>query len=306
MTDHSKAPTAAPRSGLAKGRVPRVLAWAAVLSVGWIVLIQAWAPSITQPQNQFAGNVAEAEQFIYGSGPLPALVVGSSMVESVDTLTGGKLRVLGMNGMSAREGLQVLLRSGRLPEKIAIELNGLTAPPNDAFLERLFNPLMMPLRRRILALRTEYQPASVIMSLAKGVFGRGESRKTAKIHVGSVTDIRIAQLRELYQRPPDMDRLKANLVSVRDSVAGLEARGVSVIYFEYPVPHGLAKTPFHQARRAANVEILGDKAAEPIRFDEEAFLTTDGIHLVPEGQQAVANGLETALLGTAGDRVVGR
>jgi hypothetical protein len=74
-------------------------------------LIQAWAPAITQPQNQFASNVAEAEQFIYGSGPLPALVVGSSMVESIDSLTGGELRVLGMNGMSAREGLQVLLHS---------------------------------------------------------------------------------------------------------------------------------------------------------------------------------------------------
>jgi len=268
-------------------------------------LIQAWAPAITQPQNQFASNVAEAEQFIYGSGPLPALVVGSSMVESIDSLTGGELRVLGMNGMSAREGLQVLLHSGRLPQKIAVELNGLTAPPNDAFLDRLFNPVMLPLREKVLALRTQYQPASVIMSLAKGTFGRGKARKTAEFHVGSVADIRISQLRELYQQQPDMNRLRANLASVSDSVDVLEARGATVIFFEYPVPHGLAKTPFHEARRAANIEILGDKAATAVRFAEDTFRTTDGIHLVPDGQRAVASELKRMLLGAGSEGAAG-
>ena len=295
-------PTDIARAGLVKGRVTHILAWTVALVLGWMGLIQAWAPSITQPQNQFAGNVAEAEQFMYGSGPLPALVIGSSMVESVDTLSGGNLQVLGMNGMSAREALQVLIRSGRLPKKIAIELNGLTAPPNDAFLARLFNPLMLPIRKRVLSLRTEYQPASVIMSLAKRSFGRGQSRESVKPHaVGSLTDTRISLLHDLYQQPPDMDRLRANLASVRDSVAVLEDRGVDVIYFEYPVPHGLAKTPFHQARRAASVEILGERATAAACLDEGSLRTRDGIHLDPEGQQAVVKRLQEMLLGTCGE-----
>ncbi|MCE9630039.1 MAG: hypothetical protein K8S94_04870, partial [Planctomycetia bacterium] len=251
-------------------------------------------------------NVAEAERFVYGSGPLPALVVGSSMVESVDLLTHGKLQVLGMNGMSAREALEILVRSGRRPRRVAVELNGLIAPPNDAFLKRLFNPVMLPLRRRVLALRTEYQPASVIMSLAKGFFGRGASRGAATPHLGSVADIRIDQLRELYRNPPDMKHLRGNLVSVRDSVAVLEDRGVDVIYFEYPVPHGLSKTRFHEARRAASVEILGAKAAETVYFDEDAFRTRDGIHLDAEGQQAVADRLTQMLLGTGGEATAER
>jgi len=293
-------------AALAKGRVSRILCFAAVLAMTWVGLIQVWAPSITQSQNQFTGNVMEAERFIYGSDPLRALVVGSSMVESVDLLTGGKLQVLGMNGMSAREGLGVLVRSGRLPQLVAVELNGLIAPSNDAFLKQLFNPVMLPLRRQVLALRTEYQPASVIMSLAKNAFGRGASRSEATTHLGSVADIRIEQLRELYKTPPDMGRLRANLVSVRDSVSLLEDRGVDVMYFEYPVPHGLSKTPFHEARRAASVEILGKKAASAFCFDEESFRTRDGIHLDPEGQQAVANRLAQMLLGTAGEAAAER
>jgi hypothetical protein len=288
-------------AALSKGRVSRILFFAAVLGLGWVALIQVWAPPITQSQNQFTGNVAEAERFIYGSDPLPALVVGSSMVESVDVLTDGKLQVLGMNGMSAREALEILVLSRRLPRRVAVELNALTAAPNDAFAKQLFDPVMLPLRRKVLALRTEYQPASVIMSLAKGAFGRGSSRGPATTHLGSVADIRIEQLRELYQTPPDRDKLRANLISVRDSVAMLEDRGVDVIYFEYPVPHGLSKTPFHEARRAASVEILGTKAATAVCFDEGAFKTRDGIHLDAEGQQAVANRLSQMLLGPGGE-----
>jgi|GEM_PF-6612500 len=293
-------------AALSKGRVSRILPLAALLGLGWVGLIQVWAPPITQSQNQFTGNVAEAERFIYGSDPLPALVVGSSMVESVDLLTHGKLQVLGMNGMSAREALEILVRSGRLPRRVAVELNGLIAPPNDAFLKLLFNPVMLPLREKVLALRTEYQPASVIMSLAKGAFGRGASQVAATAHLGSVADIRIDQLRELYKTLPDMKRLRANLVSVRDAVAELEDHGVDVIYFEYPVPHGLSKTPFHEARRAASVEILGRQAAAAVCFDEEAFRTRDGIHLDAEGQRAVADRLSQMLLGTGGEATAER
>jgi hypothetical protein len=284
-------------TAFAKGRVSRILSWALLLGLGWMTLIQVWAPRITQPQNQFVGNLAEAEQFIYGCGPLPVLVVGSSMVEAVATLTDGELRVLGMNGMSAREGLQVVLRSGRLPDKIAVELNGITALPNNAFIARLFNPLMLPVREQVLALRTEYQPASVIMSLARDTFGRGKTQRKPGARAESIADIRIPQLRELYQQPPDMDCLRANLISVRDSVAALEARGVSVIYFEYPVPHELSTTRFHEVRRAASVEILGKKAADAASFSNETFRTVDGIHLDAEGQQAFANRLEEKLLG---------
>jgi hypothetical protein len=286
---------------LSKGRVSRILAWAAGLAGGWIALIQVWAPPITLPQNQFVGNVTEAERFIYGTGPIPVIVAGSSMVDSFDTLTKGRLQVLGMNGMSAREALIVLLRSGRVPQQVAIELNGLTAPPNDAFVERVFNAFWQPIRRQVLALRTEYQPASVIMSLARGAFGRAASQNAPGSVAGSVADIRIAQLREIYQQPPDMPRLRASLMSVRDSVAALERRGARVTFFEYPVPHGLADTPFHQARRAASIEILGPRAQAAVRFEGDHFRTTDGIHLVHEDQQAVARGLEAALLGSSDD-----
>lgn len=293
-------------AALSKGRVSRILPLAALLGLGWVGLIQVWAPPITQSQNQFTGNVAEAERFIYGSDPLPALVVGSSMVESIDLLTGGKLQVLGMNGMSSREALEILVRSGRLPQRVAVELNALTAAPNDAFSKHLFNPVMLPLRRKVLALRTEYQPASVIMSLAKGAFGRSASQVAATAHLGSVADIRIDQLHEHYKTPPDMKRLRANLLSVRDSVAVLEDRGVDVIYFEYPVPHGLSKTPFHEVRRAASVEILGTKAAAAVCFDGDAFHSSDGIHLDAEGQQAVANRLAQMLLGTGSEATAGK
>jgi hypothetical protein len=297
--------SSAPMAALAKGRVSRILAWAAALAAGWIGLIQLWAPTITQPQNQFVGNVTEAERFIYSDQPLSAIVAGSSMVESIDLLTNGRLQVLGMNGMSAREALIILLRSGRIPRQVAVELNGLTAPPNDAFVERVFNPIWMPLRQRVLALRTEYQPASVIMSLAKGTFGRGAARgDMAAKGGGAVADIRLAQLRDLYQQPPAMGPLRASLVSVRDSVAALERAGANVIYFEYPVPATLAETPFHAARRAASVEILGQKAASAVRFTDKAFATKDGIHLDQRGQEAVARELEVLLLGPSAAGVV--
>jgi hypothetical protein len=240
---------------------------------------------------------------VYGTGDIPAMVVGSSMVESIDVLTSGRLQVLGMNGMSAREALLILLRSGRSPQQVAVELNGLTAPPNDAFVDRVFNPVWMPIRRNVLALRTEYQPASVIMSLAKTYLGRGATRTGEPAATETVADIRIAQLRDLYKQPPDMARLRESLVVVRDAVAALERSGVRVTFFEYPVPHGLSKTTFHEARRAVSTEILGEKAATALRFHDDEFCTRDGIHLDHVGHEAVTRALETALLGSSADGV---
>jgi hypothetical protein len=303
--DAARAATvSAPMAALAKGRVFRILGWSGVLASAWVVLIQVWAPAITQPQNQFVGNVTEAERFVYGMGDVPAMVVGSSMVESIDVLTSGRLQVLGMNGMSAREALLILLRSGRSPRQVAVELNGLTAPPNDAFVDRVFNPFWMPIRRNVLAMRTEYQPASVIMSLAKTYLGRGATRGGAPAATETVADVRIAQLRELYKQPPDIARLRESLVVVRDAVEALERAGVHVTYFEYPVPHGLSKTAFHDARRAATAEILGEKASAAIRFQDDDFRTRDGIHLDHEGHEAVARALETSLLGSSAADVV--
>jgi hypothetical protein len=275
-------------ASLTKGRVSRILAWATVLALAWVGGIQIWAPVITQAQNQFAGNVAEAERYIYGSGRVPALVVGSSMVEWLDQLTDGRVQVLGMNGMSARESLEIVLRSGRLPERIAVELNGLTAPANDRFLDRLFSPWLAPARRHVLALRTEYQPASVVMSLARAAFGRNAGQRGPSPAPPGLAQVRAHQLHDQYRQPPDMDQLRANLLAVRDAVAELEQRGVRVTYFEFPVPHGLAKTAFHQARRAMNAEILGAAAAAAVFLDDDEFETTDGIHLVPQDQQRVA------------------
>jgi hypothetical protein len=273
---------------LAKGRVSRIVGWAVVLTATWVGLIQVWAPAISQTQNQFAGNVAEAERYIYGSGPVRTLVVGSSMVEWLDLLTDGEIQVLGMNGMSAREALEIVLRSGRLPDRLAVELNGLTAPPNEGFVGRLVNPWLSAIRRHVLAFRTEYQPASVIMSLAKQGFGRNSGRTGPAPAPPGLAELRAKQLHDQYRQPPDMDRLRANLRFVRDAVAELERRGVCVTYFEFPVPHGLATTPFHLTRRAANAEILGAAAAKAVVFDDEGFATTDGIHLIPEDQQRVA------------------
>jgi hypothetical protein len=190
--------------------------------------------------------------------------------------------------MSARESLEIVRRSGRLPERIAVELNGLTAPANDRFVDRLFSPWLAPARRHVLALRTEYQPASVVMSLARGAFARNSGHIGPSPAPPGLAELRAKQLHDQYRKPPDMDQLRANLRAVRDTVAELERRGVRVTYFEFPVPHGLAKTTFHQARRAANAEILGPAAATAVFLDDDAFTTTDGIHLVPQDQQRVA------------------
>jgi hypothetical protein len=270
---------AAPMATLSKGRMSRILAWAALLTAAWVGLIQIWAAVITQTQNQLAGSEAEAERYMYGSGRVPALVVGSSMIEWLDLLTNDRVQVLGMNDMSAHEALQIVLRSGRRPERIAVDLNGLIAPANDGFLDRLFSPWLAPVCKHVSALRTEYQPASVVMSLAKNAFGRTASRNGPSLAPPQ------------YRQPPDMEQLRPNLRAVRDAVAELERRGVRVTYFEFPVPHGLAETPFHRARRAANASILGEPALTAVILNDDAFETTDGSHLVPEDQRLVADRL---------------
>lgn len=287
------------RATLARGRVAPILVWTLILGAGWIGMIQVWAPHIRQPQNQFVGNLAEAEHYLFSDEPVPRLVVGSSMVESLDELSGGRFAVLGMNGMSAREALAIVVRSGRIPDRVAVELNGLTAPCNEKFMTRLFSPVAHELRRHVLALRAEYQPASVAMTIAKNMFGRGGELRQPAGPAEEFVRGRIAALREKYRQPPDLETLRANLWAVRESASELERRGAKVIYFDYPVPRGLGDTVFHQERRRVSREVLGDRAAAFV-LDGDEFGTTDGIHLTHEGQQAVARRLADLL--EAGDQ----
>lgn len=279
---------------LSKGRPAWILVWTLILGAAWIGLIQAWAPPITQTQNQFVGNLAEAEHYLFGDGPVSRLVVGSSMVESLAELSGGRLAVLGMNGMSARESLAIVVRSGRIPDRVAVELNGLTAPYNEKFMARLLTPAMHELRRHVLALRAEYQPASVAITIAKNMFGRGGGRRESTAPAEEFVRRRVVDLREKYRRPPDLEGLRANLLAVAEYARELERRGATVIYFDYPVPRGLGDTVFHRERRRVSREVLGDNAAAFI-LDGDEFGTTDGIHLNHEGQRAVAHRLADLL-----------
>jgi hypothetical protein len=274
---------------LAKGCVSRILALATVLALAWAGGIQIWALVIAQAQNQFAGNVANAERDIYGFGRVPAIVVGSSMVECLDLLTDGRVQVLGKNGMSARDTLEIVRWAGRLPERIAVELNGLTALAKDRFLDQLLSLWLAPARKHVLALRTECQPASIVKSLARAAVGRNAAKTGPSPTPPVLAQVRVHQLRDQSCQPPDMDQLRANLLAVRDAVAELERRGIRVTYFEFPGLDPLAKTVFHQARRAVNPEILGAAAAAAaVLLDDDEFETTDGIRLVPKDQQRVA------------------
>jgi hypothetical protein len=277
-------------------RAGHVALWAMGFVLLWATIIQIVEPPIEQTQNQYTGNLQEAEAFVYGESSDSPMVVGSSMAEFMDTLSGGRVAELSMNGMSAREALEVIVRSGRVPSRIAVEVNGLTAPHNQGFVDHLFAPVFHRLRRSILALRAEYQPASVVMSYVKRAFGQRRTESEWGVPSSEFVELRVKQLNDQYQAGPEMKVLESNLRAVRELVDSLEQRGARVLLYDLPVPHGLGDTPFHRIRREATERILSTGRSEAVyHFPDADYETKDGIHLTRQGQQAIANRLADML-----------
>lgn len=269
-----------------------VLLTAALALALYGTVIAAWRPTIHLYPDQDAFNLARAERLLIGEGRTGTLILGSSLGARIpdDWLPTDWLN-LSFGGKGAATGLAVLRASPTRPRRVLIEVNTLDLPPDQAFLTEAEGPIPLFLRAWLPGLRAEYRPINLLLSMA----GRGRGGPNAQRPPGSleaacralqadvVGDVVSAEIvrREVaaaLSRPVPA-ALAGSLAALRPEIASLQAEGVEVVLFEWPIDPALMQAP-----RATAIRTAVTQAFPTLRFislDGAGLETEDGLHLAP-------------------------
>lgn len=258
----------------------RAIALATIGAAGYALLIALWSPTVRFGQDQASDIAIAVERFLY-EAPAGIVIVGSSQAQRIPaSALGSAVANLALSGQTPLAGLGIIARSGRVPQRIYVEINNIGHPADTAFVDAVFAEPGHTLKRYIKALRTTYQPANVAISLL-----RRAARGRDETYYPPSTDQRlhaalIAYQRHLLATPPAPAVLAENIAAMKHFAAQLTAQGAELVFFEMPIDPALEETPAIAASRQAALaafppgETCWNDPAVPVGLP-----SADGIHL---------------------------
>jgi hypothetical protein len=256
-----------------------------VLVVLYWGFITYFKPQSTIFQGQLQSNYVTAQKLIYAEKIPPVVIAGSSLSYRFEhQMLPENTFNLSFGGGSPLTGMSILEKTKFMPKLVLIETNVAFRPIDNAFIDRIFHPILEPLKRHILICRDEYQPSVLILNVLKNNFYKKSSLK--KIYESSnpkmVKEIVRVAL-ETESKPLRQDEI-ANIALLAEKVKKMKAQGVHVVLFEMPVHPQLANTiPAQQTRHWIKQYLPDVPVVQP--DDLNRYETKDGSHLTPQSAE---------------------
>ncbi|MFQ5509955.1 MAG: hypothetical protein ACE5FN_11565 [Leptospirillia bacterium] len=265
------------------------------------------SPTLRTGDSQWADNVIRAQNFIYGERDTRVVIAGSSLSWRLDaTLLPEDLENLAFGGMSAQDGLRLLVRSGMAPELVLVEVNYLPRPERPGFSDGLFMPGMYSARQHIAALREQKRPLGVIGTfLGRIIRGMGDmfkradmQRPIASAHAtgagavggGQLFDKFLVKQLEGHAHPVPPKSLASTRKNVAPLLDALAGRGTRVVFFQLPGHPDICDSPRIQSTlELVHTSFSGYPYIELGNCHSVA--TTDGIHLDPDSARRITREL---------------
>jgi hypothetical protein len=275
--------------------------WICLLVVNELAFIYYFYPKIIpRAENQWIGNYIKAQSYIYDHADAPLVIVGSSLSNRLrGDLLPSKAFNLSFDGLSAFDGINIVLGTNTRPRTVFVEMNVLDRDPDPGFEERLLSPGLYALRRRMISLRDVARPLTVGLSYLQGGIRRVNTllvpttpsstllppdRPASKIP--AIFGQLLSSQKQWYQNALTI-RVQQRLASdLRNEVDALKQRGISVVFFELPINSELCESPKQTSLR----RLLHDQ------FPDERYLrvtdcsmvqTSDGVHPTDEEAKQV-------------------
>lgn len=260
-----------------------------------------WAGAIAPSRgiNQWQENIIQAEGYLYSGQPASLVLAGSSLAANLDVDAIAPEAVnLGMAGGCSQTGLDVILRRQPVPKRVLIEVNDTIERQLDQdFVTRLTQPILRPLRQVFSSLRGEYTPLSVLVSLLKGQ-DSPDIKSPETIQADPLRQQEIDRLATENQPLPDAEfqiLLAQEIAVLKSQIQALEAAQVEVLLFNPPVEPALQNTP---RQKAIQAELRSQFPESQYNWLPDApgdWLTSDGLHLVPQEVERYTNWLRDRL-----------
>jgi lysophospholipase L1-like esterase len=244
-------------------------------------------PEVRYFQNQWQGNVAAAEEYIYSPGRKDVVLVGTSMSARLekDMLDQGVWN-LGLSGGSAATGLEIIRRSGTRPRLVLIEANMISAIDSEFVKSRFHGPTVF-FKTLLPGIRTAYQPANLFVNWVKKSKSQVQDAPNPKAFQNL---IRIQK--DSWKQIPNEDDSRKSLITIRQAVENLQAEGVKVAFFDMPIDSALEVMPARQAAWKRMREAFPPTHFDWLKSVPGDFPTFDGIHLLNQGARRFARILQ--------------
>jgi hypothetical protein len=234
-------------------------------------------------ENQWIGNYIKAQSYIYDHSDAQVVIVGSSLSARLSAvLLPSRVFNLSFGGLSALEGMNVVLNASTLPQTIYIETNALGRD----FSEYFGNQVLNPIRRRMISLRFAARPLILAQSYLRSRVGQawrmigntGTSGEAPATIIPKEDAQLLSVQKRAYQNSLSSEAQAKLIARLRADITFFDRHGVKVIFFEMPIHSELCDAPRQVSIRHL---LLTEFRTRPyIRItDCGTVTTTDGIHL---------------------------
>lgn len=274
-----------------------ILFWFIIIIVIYAAAIYVIRPEVNvDRQEQRIKNQIRAERYLYSQHAFEYVIAGSSMTARLpDKALGDGLYKLSFGGGTPIAGLEIITRSGKLPDVVIVEINALATRPLDGLVDKLFSPGSTELKRYFPFLRTEYRPVSLLVSMLvadepsmreHGVAGIQEPDEAML----RVLENNVRRAEESDNHSPPEPMFTDNLDRLERLVRELEKKGVRIIFLEMPLNPRVAATRY---RNSISEQVRSRFPVDSYRWiipgDEHEYMTTDGVHLTKSEAWHVAD-----------------
>lgn len=251
----------------------------------YICVMQFTRPEIVFSQNQYQSNIIFAQDFLYLEPKPSQVIVGSSMSTRLKFKRRDHIYNLAFGGGGPLTGLELIRRSAFVPGVIYIESNIFAMDSDEAFLERLFVPLLFELRRELVAFREKYQLLTVAGNLIYRFAGRSREEKLNRKVDKKLLDKLVKSALESADRF-EIEKNEKLLEHWHRIIDYFSAKGTKLLFFEMPNDSRLSGSRGRERVRRWIRSAFPDipYIAAYNRLDN--YKTTDGIHLTPGSADA--------------------
>ena len=266
-----------------------------------------------QSENQWSTNVITVQDLAARPTTPHTILIGSSLSARMDLGSlNDEVFSLTLAGKSTLDGLQILERTGHIPNLVLLETNVLTVLSDTTFIDQMFWEPMHTLRQYLPVLSERYRPLNnlrilllspiaILMDIPGSAFtfwrkalGNNDRETRPKVtdygtpvsRNNSIFSESVNWEVKKYSVVPTKEVTQEAISQLREFVDILRSRGSAVVLFEMPMhPDVCAAAGVVHIRRAVRLSLPSETYLQLPSPECNNYKTTDGLHLSVEEAQ---------------------
>ncbi|KQS27055.1 hypothetical protein [Dyadobacter sp. Leaf189] len=244
-------------------------------------------------RNMYYDDIERAEAYVFSRCAFDHVFVGSGLIGHIDPRISGKSFNLYFPYYGSCTGVQVIALSNKIPKVLFVETNFICKGTNEQVIANLFSTRYLRIKKVLPLILRKNNPLKLIKQVLRAFKLENGFNSTVK---SNTAQVEIEVLIELFNRTPDLQKLRSDIACLKKNVDILSEKGCKVIFLEIPIDPILSNARLFQVQYAELKKTFREK---PYRWipDHKGhyFQTEDGLHLTSDSLQVFKAHLHTEI-----------